>query len=174
MANERIQFRSNICGVKFLTFSLSVLYICCTKSVSVEAPVVNLTTGLVVGKRVTLGNELLSPVDQYLGIPYARAPEGNLRFRATSYPAQSWDGIKNTTTYGPVCPQVIPTVEKNAPRWLQKPAEDAKPFLEAAMEEDCLYLNVYVPTRRKFNLSSFQFGEYSNPIFTFDMMRRSH
>lgn len=156
MGNARIQFRSNICSIKFLT-SLSVLYICCTESVSVEAPVVNLTTGLVVGRRVTLKSDYLRPVDQYLGIPYARAPEGDLRFRATSYPAQSWDGVKNTTTHGPVCPQVIPTVDKAAPRWLQKPAEDAKPFLETTMEEDCLYVNVYVPTRRKFNLSSFQF-----------------
>ncbi len=51
---------------------------------------------------------------------------GNLRFRAP-VPAKNWMGIKNTTNFGPNCPQT-------------DAANTAKG------QEDCLYLNVFTPT----------------------------
>ncbi|PIK35735.1 putative neuroligin-4, Y-linked isoform X2 [Apostichopus japonicus] len=117
-------------------------------SFATEAPIVTISTGLVLGKRVSLRNDFLEQVDQYLGIPYAVPPIGDKRFRGTTYPVASWDDILNATTFGPVCPQAILDVDAATPRWIQKPIEDSKPFLEK-MDEDCLYINVYVPLRSK-------------------------
>lgn len=75
---------------------------------------------------------------RFLGIPYAQAPVGNLRFAApVAKPAftSTWDGLH----YGGICPQTaqsagfIPLVLS---------------FLEngAAEKEDCLNLNVYTPS----------------------------
>ncbi|MDZ4938445.1 carboxylesterase family protein, partial [Clostridium perfringens] len=36
------------------------------------------------------------------GIPYANPPVGPLRFRAP-VPPDSWDGIKDTTAFSPMC-----------------------------------------------------------------------
>jgi para-nitrobenzyl esterase len=63
----------------------------------------------------------------FLGIPYAAAPVGNLRWRPPQSPA-SWAGIRPANQYGPACPQL-------SQRWLQ-------PFKTS---EDCLFLNVWTP-----------------------------
>ncbi|TPW77453.1 carboxylesterase/lipase family protein [Schumannella soli] len=43
-------------------------------------------------------------VDRYLGIPYAAAPVGELRWREPA-PAPAWDGVRRATEYGPTAPQ---------------------------------------------------------------------
>src|SRR5664279_3376713 len=48
--------------------------------------------------------ERLGQVDRFLGVPYAAAPVGDLRFRAPS-PAPSHGGIRQATTAGPTVPQ---------------------------------------------------------------------
>jgi para-nitrobenzyl esterase len=69
-------------------------------------------------------------VDEFLGIPYAAPPTGNLRWRPPARPA-SWDGIRDATQFGPSCPQ--------------SPSPFAPP---GPFSEDCLYLNVYAPAAR--------------------------
>ncbi|CAG9102641.1 unnamed protein product [Plutella xylostella] len=64
----------------------------------------------------------------YLGIPYAEAPTGQLRFKPP-VPKEPWNGTLDATAYGPVCPQ------------------DDKYHTRSEMSEDCLSLNVYVPAR---------------------------
>jgi para-nitrobenzyl esterase len=72
------------------------------------------------------------PVDEFLGIPYAAPPVGNLRWRPPALPA-SWHGVRNATQFGPSCPQ----------------ATTDNLFLPpGTLSEDCLYLNVYTPTAR--------------------------
>jgi para-nitrobenzyl esterase len=66
---------------------------------------------------------------EFLGIPYAAPPVGNLRWQVPQ-PVQPWWGIREATAYGPHCPQ------------------NASAFGVATQTEDCLYLNVYVPTGR--------------------------
>ena len=66
-------------------------------------------------------------VNEFLGIPYAAPPVGNLRWRPPA-PAASWHGVRGATQFGPSCPQ--------APSPFAPPA----PF-----SENCLYLNVYAP-----------------------------
>ncbi|GAA1663422.1 carboxylesterase family protein [Glycomyces endophyticus] len=66
-------------------------------------------------------------VRSWLGVPYAAAPEGDLRWESPQ-PAAAWEGVREATAFGPACAQGaanMPTV----------PSE----------EEDCLYLNVYAP-----------------------------
>lgn len=68
----------------------------------------------------------------FLGIPYAAPPFGDNRFQAP-VPA-SWDGVRDTVTYGPTAPQIpVPY-----------------PFSEIIDEpvipgDDCLNLNIWTP-----------------------------
>ncbi|XP_032515247.2 esterase B1-like isoform X2 [Danaus plexippus] len=64
----------------------------------------------------------------FKGIPYARPPLGILRFKAPE-PPQDWEGVRDATAHGPVCPQYNDRLQR----------------LEAG-SEDCLYLNVYSKT----------------------------
>jgi para-nitrobenzyl esterase len=65
----------------------------------------------------------------YLGIPFAAAPVGALRF-APPEPVAPWPGVRNALTAAPACPQ--------QPHLL--PGMDPGP-----LGEDCLALNVYTP-----------------------------
>ena len=68
-------------------------------------------------------------VAEFLGIPYAAPPTGNLRWRPPAPPA-GWRGVRDATQFAPSCPQ------------------PASPFLPPGpFSEDCLYLNVYTPNR---------------------------
>jgi para-nitrobenzyl esterase len=84
------------------------------------APIVRTDDGVVRG--MTAGT-----VDEFLGIPYAAPPTGNLRWRPPRPPAE-WQGVRDATQFAPSCPQ---------PPGLFAPA--------GAFSEDCLYLNVYTP-----------------------------
>eukprot|EP01102_Stenamoeba_stenopodia_P007556 TRINITY_DN2118_c0_g2_i1.p1 TRINITY_DN2118_c0_g2~~TRINITY_DN2118_c0_g2_i1.p1 ORF type:complete len:557 (-),score=113.23 TRINITY_DN2118_c0_g2_i1:19-1689(-) len=63
----------------------------------------------------------------FLGIPYAQPPVGSLRWSSPVYPS-SWDSVYNASSYRPSC---IQSVGSNQ--------------LYSATDEDCLYLNVFVP-----------------------------
>src|SRR6516165_10711307 len=65
-------------------------------------------------------------IDEFLGIPYAAPPTGNLRWRPPQPPA-GWQGVRDATQFGPSCPQ---------PPSLSVPG---------TFSEDCLYLNVNTP-----------------------------
>ena len=64
--------------------------------------VVHLNTGSVRGgsQKSIFGLNL----EYFLGIPYATAPVGDLRF-SPPQPAQSWEGVRDGTSYGARCPQ---------------------------------------------------------------------
>ena len=85
------------------------------------APVVRVEGGAVRGAAI-------SGTYEFLGLPYAAAPTGNLRWRPPQRPAP-WAGIRDATKFAPSCPQ------------LSSPFAPPGPF-----SEDCLYLNVYTPT----------------------------
>ena len=71
-------------------------------------------------------------IQLWKGIPYAKAPIGNLRWRAPQ-PVDPWQGQKPTLAFSERCPQ-LPI----------EPMEDSgdKSYLG---HEDCLYLNVAAP-----------------------------
>ena len=63
-------------------------------------------------------------MDVWLGIPFARPPEGDLRWRAPRPPVP-WSGAKEVLDYGSECPQNL---------------------MGLSGQEDCLYLNVWSPS----------------------------
>lgn len=75
----------------------------------------------------------------YKGIPYARAPIGNLRFRPPQKP-ESWEGVFNAIKFSCKCPQDIPGEEV----FYHKEFYSDKEFL-VENSEDCLYLNIWTP-----------------------------
>uniref|UniRef100_A0A3B3T0K4 Neuroligin 3a n=1 Tax=Paramormyrops kingsleyae TaxID=1676925 RepID=A0A3B3T0K4_9TELE len=109
-------------------------------------PTVNTQFGKLRGVRVPLPSEILGPVDQYLGVPYAASPVGEKRFMPPE-PPSSWSGIKNATHFAPVCPQNIHNAvpEIMMPIWFTFNLDIVATYIQD-QNEDCLYLNIYVPT----------------------------
>uniref|UniRef100_A0A8D3C9Y9 Neuroligin 2a n=1 Tax=Scophthalmus maximus TaxID=52904 RepID=A0A8D3C9Y9_SCOMX len=102
--------------------------------------------GKIRGIKKDLNNEILGPVEQYLGVPYATAPIGDRRFQPPEAPG-SWQEIRNATQFAPVCPQNVHGVlpEIMLPVWFTDNLDVAAGYIQN-QSEDCLYLNVYVPT----------------------------
>jgi para-nitrobenzyl esterase len=68
-------------------------------------------------------------VTQFLGIPYAKPPVGELRWRPPE-PAPKWTAVRQAKSFGPSCAQIT----------------TLGPFAGPANNnEDCLYLNVFTP-----------------------------
>ncbi|TNN32759.1 Neuroligin-1 [Liparis tanakae] len=109
-------------------------------------PLVTTNYGKIRGIKKDLNNEILGPVEQYLGVPYATAPIGDRRFQPPEAPG-SWQEIRNATQFAPVCPQNVHGVlpEIMLPVWFTDNLDVAAGYIQN-QSEDCLYLNVYVPT----------------------------
>uniref|UniRef100_A0A673JYR0 Neuroligin 1 n=1 Tax=Sinocyclocheilus rhinocerous TaxID=307959 RepID=A0A673JYR0_9TELE len=109
-------------------------------------PVVTTTYGKLRGFKKELNNEILGPVIQFLGVPYAAPPTGERRFQPPEPPV-SWSDIRNATQFGPVCPQTLlegrlPDVM--LPVWFTNSVEVVSSYVQD-QSEDCLFLNIYVP-----------------------------
>ncbi|XP_069696459.1 esterase FE4-like isoform X2 [Periplaneta americana] len=66
----------------------------------------------------------------FQGVPYAKPPIGELRFKPPQ-PPDSWKGILDATQDGPMC--------------IQRPGLSTDPNTPLLGGEDCLYLNVFTP-----------------------------
>lgn len=62
----------------------------------------------------------------FKGIPFAKPPIGDLRWKAPQ-PAEKWDGVKQTTAFAPA------------------PMQGGNP--PSGKSEDCLYLNIWTPAK---------------------------
>ncbi|MDE1985907.1 MAG: carboxylesterase family protein [Alphaproteobacteria bacterium] len=75
-------------------------------------------------------------VTAFLGIPYAKPPVGDLRWRAP-VPDAPWSGVLQATKFSDSCAQVIN--HKGGHPWTAEYVPQNK------ASEDCLYLNVWTP-----------------------------
>jgi para-nitrobenzyl esterase len=96
-------------------------------SIAAQAPIVNSGTGKLKGAAS-------AGVNSYKGIPFAKPPVGDLRWRPPQ-PLPAWQGIRNASALRQDCMQ-IPAPGEAAPAGTTTPSED------------CLYLNVWTPAGR--------------------------
>jgi len=81
-------------------------------------------------------------ITSFKGIPFAAPPVGRNRWRAPQ-PANDWDGVLKAYEFAPVSMQVRQEIDVNniyTREWAVDP--------DIAMDEDCLYLNVWTPAKR--------------------------
>ncbi|MCW2404342.1 para-nitrobenzyl esterase [Sphingobium sp. B1D7B] len=70
----------------------------------------------------------------FKGLPYGAPTDGDRRFRAPALP-QSWQGIRDATTFGDRCPQLTAPPTAAFSSWTEPEGES----------EDCLKLNIWTP-----------------------------
>lgn len=75
-----------------------------------------------------LTGERQAGIDRYLGVPFARPPVADLRWRDPQ--PITWEGVRDATRFAPACPQKGESMPGEPP---------------SATNEDCLYLNVWGP-----------------------------
>jgi para-nitrobenzyl esterase len=124
---------------------------------------VRIDSGLLAGVRDAAGG-----VDAWLGVPYAAAPVGALRWRPPA-PVPAWDGVR--------------AADRLAPQCMQPGRAADSVYAEfsgvQAMSEDCLTLNVRAPVQQATSSppnklpvmvwihgGAFQQGSAANPVFT--------
>lgn len=73
-------------------------------------------------------------LSMYLGIPFAKPPVGELRWKAPQ-PMENWEGVRETKKFGP--------------RAVQANVFGDMRFRSDGISEDCLYLNVWTPANRR-------------------------
>jgi len=74
-----------------------------------------------------------SGIQTYFGVPFAKPPVGNLRWKAPQ-PLDKWNGVKQAKKFGPRPMQTIVFGDMNS--------------RSDGVSEDCLYLNVWTPSKR--------------------------
>lgn len=96
-------------------------------SCQVESPRITTKLGVIIGNRITFNN---TDVNEFLGIPFAESPTGNLRFKAPVPITEPWVEPLTATRYQPSC------LQSNKKKAGKKTSED------------CLYLNIWTPVMR--------------------------
>lgn len=77
--------------------------------------------------------ETKTGIQTYFGVPFAKPPVGNLRWKAPQ-PLDNWTGVKETKKFGARPMQKIVFGDMNS--------------RSNGLSEDCLYLNVWTPAKR--------------------------
>ncbi|MBO6214321.1 MAG: carboxylesterase family protein, partial [Lachnospiraceae bacterium] len=78
----------------------------------------------------------------YKGVPYAKPPVGEYRFRSPQ-PLEPWEGVLKAYDYAPVSMQYTPGIDKES--FWTKEMHPTGPEYEVS--EDSLYLNIFTPAR---------------------------
>ncbi|XP_031345692.1 esterase FE4-like [Photinus pyralis] len=104
-----------------------IVFIPCCKS---TFPSIEIKQGILNGKfmRARNGKEFSA----FLGIPYAKPPVKDLRFKPP-ISADPWEGVRDATTLPPSCPQ----------------KDRYQKGVKVVGDEDCLFVNIYTPQLHK-------------------------
>uniref|UniRef100_A0A6E8VN70 carboxylesterase n=1 Tax=Anopheles coluzzii TaxID=1518534 RepID=A0A6E8VN70_ANOCL len=124
------KFKSNLnCSVPISLLFLLLLVTIRAGGVELiqTEPVVCISDGCLRG--TVLQNSVGSSYPAFLGIPFAKPPIGKLRF-ANPQPNDPWQGKYNASTTKSACVQIVTVL----------------PSSRLYGSEDCLYLNVFMPT----------------------------
>lgn len=109
------------------------------------------TEKLMRGRNLFMGNTTIKTTKGFIeglqengyrvfkGVPYAKAPVGDLRFHAP-VEMDAWEGVKEAKQFGNICNQ-----NKHEPTGLYGIEFYSQPEWIPPYSEDCLYLNVWVP-----------------------------
>lgn len=112
--------------MKKLSIACLVMIMLLGTTVSAQNPRVKTANGVVEGTIDSTG------IHSFKGIPFARPPVGDLRWKEPQ-PAKNWSGVLKADHFGP-----------NA---MQKNVFGDMKFRSSKMSEDCLYLNVWTPAK---------------------------
>ena len=88
-----------------------------------------------------LRGEVMNSCTVFKGVPYAKPPVGDLRFKAPQ-PAEAWAGVRDATTFGNCCPQIP------SEGFYEKEFHSHPDYPFPMQDEDCLYLNVWAPEKK--------------------------
>lgn len=117
-----------------------------TRDVTIKQGIVR---GLVVKPR---WNVHLPHTEVYLGLPYAAAPVGDMRFMPPNS-APQWHGVRYADSFGPVCPQQVPDLHRMSGDRRERYKRLRQHLVNES--EDCLYLNIYAPIQGIFSFFLF-------------------
>jgi len=118
---RRRQLRANSCAAIMSVLCLS--HAACLAAGQSDRPIVATSNGKVEGIQTKNG------VLAFLGIPFAQAPKGDLRFMPPVEVAP-WDGVRDATNAGPSAPQMV---------------DDLEPSSKFPQDEDSLNLDIWTP-----------------------------
>jgi len=111
-----------ITSIFFVMLSSSVLF---AQQNNDNAPIVKTLNGTLEGINV-------SGVAEFKGVPFAAPPVGEFRWREPQ-PLKNWNGIRKADKFGPRAMQLNVFGDMN--------------FRSDGMSEDCLYLNIWTPSK---------------------------
>lgn len=123
MSRDRIRWRGRArlgAGALALATLLAAATTSGAHAAGDRGPVVITSDGALAGTTTAGMNE-------FLGVPYAAPPVGQLRWQPPQ-PAAHWSGVRAATAFGPHCAQPL------------------SPFGKGSTSEDCLFLNVFTPS----------------------------
>ena len=141
-------------GVLLAGVGLTGLYGCANTNSTTQKVSTSITVANGTLKGTTENNGVLT----WKGVPYAKAPVGNLRWKPTQAPDKS-DAQIDCTQFGPVAPQFMASFNGTEPNF--------------EISEDCLTLNIWasdITTENKAVMIYFHGGGYgwggsANPLF---------
>jgi len=144
---------------QFLLFILSLIVITKIFAQSNAGPEVKTENGILEGTSE-------SGINVFRGVPFAAAPVGDFRWREPQ-PVKSWTGIRKADKFGPKAMQLAVFGDMN--------------FRSNGTNEDCLYLNVWTPSKSGkdklpvlvyFYGGGFMAGDGSEPRYDGEAMAR--
>ena len=91
--------------------------------------------GIVSTRQGKLEGDSDAGIERFRGIPFARPPTGDLRFRAPE-PPESWTGTRDARSFGASAPQIGP---------VNRLIRTVIGAAGSTQSQDCLYLNVWTP-----------------------------